>query len=166
MATKRIGGPDQFWYGRIAMFPREIVTMLLERKDEIVVLELARQLQPSFVAGILIQVDHDFVHAADLGVHHVLELVFIEVGKNPPCPFPERDFHFQGGAVAGVAIRIAQTAEHLVERVPGGPQAVEIERSGLYFARARGATGIPSALQRRQVAVAMLVLNDFQFPDE
>ena len=83
--------------------------------------ELARQLEPAVVAGVDVQVDEDLVHAAELGIHHVFEFGFAEVGQHGFRPFREADLDVQRRPVSCMAPGIAKAAERLVKRVPRRP---------------------------------------------
>jgi hypothetical protein len=65
-----------------------------------------------------------------------------------------------------MAIRIAQARKRLVQRVPGGPEAIEIEAGGSDVAFRDLVERLASPRQRAQIAVAVLVLDDLQLADD
>ena len=52
--------------------------MALERLDEGAVLEGVREPQPALVAGVGVEVHQHFVHAAEFGVQHSLDLAVVQ----------------------------------------------------------------------------------------
>ncbi len=140
--------------------------MALERHDERAVLERVRQLEPALVPRVAIEVHDHLVHPAELGVHHVLDLLVAEPRQNSLRPRRELRFHFEGHAVAGVAVGVPQARVRFVERVPGRPQAVEVERRRADLAVREPPERLAPARERTQVAVAVLVLDLLQLAHE
>ena len=101
--------------------------MPLERIGERAMLEPVRQVEPALVARVGVEIGEHLVHAAVLGVEHLLNLRVAERREHALGPLGELDLDVERGAVAGVAIRVAQPGERLVQRVPGRPQAVQVE---------------------------------------
>jgi hypothetical protein len=128
-------------------------------------IELVRQSQPSTVAGVGKQVGRHLGHPAEFGVQHLLELRVAEARQYLLGPGRELDFHLEGRAVAGMAIRIAQAGERLVKRVPRRPEAVEIEirRSDVAFRDL--VECLATAGESAEIPVAVLVLNGLQLAD-
>ena len=140
--------------------------MALERLDEGAMLELVREVEPALVTRVGEEVDHDLVHAAELGVHHVLELGVGESGKDSLGPGREGDLHLQRGFVAGEAIGVAEAAEGLVEGVPRRPLAVQVEGGGADLAPGEFAKGPPSSGESAEVAVPVGVLHLLELGDQ
>src|SRR5439155_3586316 len=65
---------EQFGHLGVAMFAGQNVFMAGERIDNCVMLEIIGGLEPTFVARVRIEIDHDFVHAAEFGGKHPLDL--------------------------------------------------------------------------------------------
>ena len=98
-----------------------------ERVDDRAVVELVRERQPAPIARIGVEVGEHLVHAAELGVEHLLKLRAVETRENPPGPSRELDLDVERRAVVGIAVCIAQPGKGLVQRVPRRPEAVQIE---------------------------------------
>ena len=100
------------------MQPRQPIVAAHERVEDGAMVELVRQRQPPSVAGVGVQVREHFVHAAELGVEHLLELGIAQARQNALGPLREPDFHVERGAVACVSKRVAQPGVRLVQGVP------------------------------------------------
>ncbi len=97
---------DELGHLRVAVRPSQVVLMAHERLDERLVLELVRQFQPALVTGVGVEIHHDLVHAAELGVEHPLDLLVIERREDPLGPFGKLGLQFQRRAVAGKSIGV------------------------------------------------------------
>ena len=129
---------DELGHRGVPVLAGEVVLMVLERLDEGAMLELVREVQPALVTSVGVEVDHDLVHAAELGVHHVLELSVGQPGEDALGPLREGDLHVQRRTVAGEPVGVPQAGVGLVERVPGRPFAVQVERGGALCCAVRG----------------------------
>ena len=99
-----------------------------ERIDDRVVLELVRQRQPAPVAGVGVEIGQHLVHAAELGVRASAGSARRSSGASMLSAHAANfDLDVERRAVAGVAVRVAQAGEGLVQRVPRRPQAVQVE---------------------------------------
>src|SRR5262249_27247537 len=76
------------------------------------------------------------------------------------------DFDVECGLIAGVAVRIAQTRERLVQGVPRRPEPIQIEVCRADVALRDFRERFLHAGERSREAVAVLVLNGFQFADD
>ncbi len=150
----------------IAMLARQVVLVPLERVGEGAMLEFVRQIEPAPVARIGIELGEHLVHAAVLRVEHMLNLLVVERLQHALRPSGEFDFGGERGPVARVAIRVAQPGKGLVQRVPRGPHAVQIERRRADFAARQLPERLAAVRQRAQIAVGILVLNDLQFTND
>ena len=159
-----LGGADELGHLGVAMLAGEIVLVALERRDERAVLERVRKLEPALVSRVGVEVHEHLVHPAELGVHHVLELLVAELRENALGPCRELPFHLECQAVAGVAVGVPQARVRFVERIPGRPQAVEVERGRAYLALCEARERLAPALEGAQVAIAVLVLDLLQLP--
>jgi hypothetical protein len=65
-----------------------------------------------------------------LGVEHPRDLRVVERCEDALGPRRELRLDAERGLAPGVAMRIAQSGERLVEGIPRRPEAVEIERGG------------------------------------
>ena len=72
--------------------PARLSSPSLERLDERLVLEFVRQVEPALVARVGVEIGKDFVHAAELGVEHPLDLLVVERRQNLLGPLGELDF--------------------------------------------------------------------------
>ena len=114
-----VGRPDELGHLRVAMFSIQDVLMPLEGLYEGAVFEFVGKVQPAFVPCVGIEIDHDFVHAPELGVQHALDLACIERSEDALRPLGELDLDIQGRFVSGVAVGIPQAGICLVQGVPG-----------------------------------------------
>jgi hypothetical protein len=85
--------------------------------------------------------------------------------ESPLGPSGELGLDGQCGAIAGVAVRIPQAGERLVQRVPRRPQPVQVEGRRPDLAAGQAGKGVPPAFQGAQITVAVLVLHRFQLAD-
>ena len=150
----------------VAVRTAQVVLVALQRLDERPVLELVREPEPALVTRVGVQVGHHFVHAAEFGIQHVLDLRVVEPRENPLRPRRELDLDGERGGVTRVAVRVAQARVHLVQGVPRGPFPVQVEGSGADFAAGEGRERLAPSLERREVAVAVGVLHGREFPDD
>ena len=144
----------------------QVVLVALQRLDERPVLELVGEAEPTLVTRVGVQVGHHFVHAAEFGIQHVLDLCVVEPRENPLRPRRELDLDGERGLVPRVTVRVAQARVHLVQGVPRGPFPVQVEGSGADFAAGEGRERLAPSLERREVAVAVGVLHGREFPDD
>ena len=63
-----------------------------------------------------------------LTAEHVLKLIFGEVRNGRASPVGKFDGNAQGFRVLKMTMDVEQSGEEFVQRVPGDPAAVEIER--------------------------------------
>ena len=151
---------------RVGVRAGEVVLMAFERLEERAVLELVGERKPTRVARVGIQVAQHLIHAAELGVHHVLQLRVVQPGEDALGPGGELDLDSERRAVSGVTICVAQSGVRLVQRVPGRPLSVQIECGGANFTPSQLAEGLLPSFQRAQVAIAVRVLDFFQLPHD
>ena len=78
-----------------------------------------RKLKIFCIAGENISVSQNLVHAAMLGVEHVLKLRIRQILRADLRPIAQFDEHDQRGLIIGVKINIAQPSHDFVHRVPG-----------------------------------------------
>src|ERR1700753_3832518 len=134
-------------------------------------LELVGELEPAGIIGVDVEIGEAFVHAAELGGEHLLNLIVVEGGEDFFDPGGELDFDVEGGAVSSEAVGVAQSGEELVFDIPGGPEAVEVEAAGanLTLAQILEADLAVDAFcvhERADVAVFLRSLDLLQFGDE
>ena len=156
------GRADGLGHLRVAVQAAERILPALQRVHDGLVLELVGEVEPTPVAGVGVQVGHHLVHAAELGGEHLLNgrvIHRIEIRRGPSR---ELDLDLERRLVAGVAIRVAQARERLVQRVPRRPQAVEIEVRRPDVAVRHLRERRLHALQRPGKPVAMRVLHQLQ----
>ena len=156
------GRADGLGHLRVAVQAAERILPALQRVHDGLVLELVGEVEPTPVAGVGVQVGHHLVHAAELGGEHLLNgrvIHRIEIRRGPSR---ELDLDLERRLVAGVAIRVAQARERLVQRVPRRPQAVEIEVRRADVAVRHLRERRLHALQRPGKPVAMRVLHQLQ----
>src|SRR5213082_45785 len=153
-------GAEQLGNLRVRMLATEVVLMALERLDQGAVLEGVREPQPALVAGVGVQVDQHLVHAAELGVQHSLDLAVVQARQRPFGPAGKLRLDGERRPVSGVAVRVAQARERLVQGVPGRPQPVQVEGRRLDLAPRQSGEGLSRAFQGAQVTIAVLVLHD------
>src|SRR5437868_7957154 len=101
--------------------------MVRERIEHGAMIEAVRKIEPALITSISVEFSQRFGHTAELGAEHLLQLRFIELGENPFGPGGELDLDFERGAVARVAVSIAQAREGFVQHIPGRPEAVEVK---------------------------------------
>ena len=85
-----------------------------QRVDDGVVLEFVGERQPARVAGVGVEVGQHFVHAAELGGQHPLDLLVVELRQDALGPGGELDLHVERRAVAGVAVGVAQARRRVL----------------------------------------------------
>ena len=93
------------------------------------VIEAPREIEPALIARVSIEIREHLVHAAKLGIEHLLSLFGSKFGKNSFGPGGELYFQFQRGAVPGKTVSIAKSRVSLVQRIPGRPETIQIEES-------------------------------------
>ena len=148
----------------VAVRAAQVVLVALQRLDERPVLELVGEAEPTLVTRVGVQVGHHFVHAAEFGIQHVLDLCVVEPRENPLRPRRELDLDGERGGVTRVAVRVAQARVHLVQGVPRGPFPVQVE-GGADFAAGEGRERLAPSLERREVAVAVSALHGRELLD-
>ena len=157
------GGSDQFRNLTVAVFAGEVVFVAPERRGECLVLESLRQLQPASIFCVDVQVDEHLVHAAMLGVEHLLHLQIIKRCDDLLGPHRKSRFDFQRERISGVAVCIAQTGERFVQCVPRRPETVEIEAARHDLAFRQTCERFTQPFQRADVPVAVLPLHLVEF---
>ncbi len=162
---------EQLGHQRVAVLAGEDVLATRERVDDRLVVEVVRQRQPALVAGVGVEIGEHLVHAAELGGEHPLRLRVVELRDDALDPRRVLDLDVERCAVAREAIRVAQPGEDLVDDVPGGPEAVQVESAGADDAAAQlleADLAVHAVLVglRADVAVALFVLHGLQLGDE
>ena len=77
------------------------------------------------VAGNLVGIGKNLVHAAELGAGHLLHLVIVQIGYFVQTPVAELYEHILGLLNAGILPRVAQARVHLMYIIPWHPCAAE-----------------------------------------
>ena len=183
---------DHFGHLGVAVFAAENVVVRGQGIDHGFVFKFVGESQPAQVAGVVVKIGQDFIHAAEFGVEHALVLGVRQTAHDGLDPGGEFDFDGQRHGISGAVISVAQAGEDFVLDVPGGPHSVQIEAAGFndavgqfaetplavhHFAPAPAAAGAGSGVgagpaargvghERAQVAIALFVLNFLQFADE
>ena len=152
-------------YLRVAMQPGKPIVAAHERVEDGAMVELVRQRQPPSIAGVGVQIREHFVHAAEFGVEHLLELSIAQARQNALGPLRELDFHVERRAVSRVSKRVAESRVRLVQGVPWRPEAVEIEGRRSDVPLRELGEGLATASERAQIAIAILVLNSLELAD-
>ena len=150
----------------VAVLAVEVVLMALEGVGESAMFESDREIEPALIAGVGIEIGEHFVHPTMLGEQHLLHLRVTHRREHRLGPFRVLDLDVERGGVPRVAIRVAQAGEGLVQGVPRGPEAVEIEATGADVTLGDGREGLASPFECAEVAVAVLVLHFLEFADE
>jgi hypothetical protein len=139
------------------------ILMTLERVENGVMFELARECEPTGIPGIGVKVGQYFVHSAELGVEHSLELDVVEFRENALGPRSEFDLELEGEAIGRVAIGVAEAGIIFVQDVPRRPEAVEVEPAGADVAFGDLGESFFAIGKSAEVSIALRILNDFQF---
>src|SRR2546423_432155 len=98
-----------------------------ERIEHGVMIEAVRKIEPALITSISVEFSQRFGHTAELSAEHFLQLRVIELGENPFSPGGELNLDFERGAVASIAVSVAQARKGFVQDIPGRPEAVEIK---------------------------------------
>src|SRR5262249_48881390 len=112
---------------RVAVQPRQDVLPARERLQHRAMIEAGREIEPTLVARIGVEIGHHFVHSPELSVEHLLQLRLVKLGENPFGPGGVLDLYFERRAIARVAVSVAQPRVGLVQHIPWRPETVQIE---------------------------------------
>ena len=83
---KAVGGPDELGHLRVAVLAGQDVLVAPQRPDDRAMFETVGEVQPAPVVRVGVQVGQHFVHAAELGIEHLLDLGVRQTAKAPPRP--------------------------------------------------------------------------------
>ncbi len=154
---------DELGHLRVGVLACEDILVTFERLDEGAMFEAVGKVKPAFVACVGIKIGQHFIHAAELGVQHLLILGFGKPGKNPLGPFGELYLDFESGTVARMAICVAQTGKRFMQDIPRCPKPVEVEAARADVSLSHGFPAFPAPLQCTEIAVAVFVLDFLEF---
>ncbi len=105
------------------MLGAEVGIALGQRVEHVVVVKIVGKLVEAAVARDGIEIEHGLVHAAKLIAQHQAARILVAADELVVSPAAHRGRHLQRLLVARVEILVDESAEELVERVPGRPYA-------------------------------------------
>ena len=127
------------------------------------VLELVREVEPAPVPGVGVEVHHDLVHARRTRCRACVWICASSRPERIPSAHAANSSSTSSAVpVARVAVGVPEPGEGLVQRVPGRPLAVEVERRRADLSLGQLTEAPAAALQSHQVSVAVGVLHVLQ----
>src|SRR5208282_2012816 len=106
---------------RVGVQTGEAVLLVHERAKNGLMAKPARKLEILLIAGDCIEVRQDFIHAAVLGVEHLLHLLVRETSNDAVTPIPQPEQYLAGLLIARDQPGVTKSGKSLVEIIPRHP---------------------------------------------